>query len=176
MIRTNSYYIYGKCRGYLHWWLQDFAFFHTNINWSDQNEIHPHVYVGNIYSAFNLEELKKNNITHVINCVSGLDNPYEVDFNYFNVDAIDDTQQDIGVYFAATSAFIEEAILNNGNVFIHCICGVSRSVCIASAYIIKKEKTNVKDTIDGIALKRAQANPNPYFREQLHYWYEKIAR
>ena len=71
--------------------------------------------------------------------------------------------------------FIDKAISENGKVLIHCICGVSRSVSVASAYLIYKHDYEVNQVIEMIKSKREVANPNSSFIEQLNIFYKNYA-
>lgn len=53
--------------------------------------------------------------------------------------------------------FIDESIKNNQNILIHCQAGVSRSVAIACAYIMKQRQTSVEDTLNSIRALRPSA-------------------
>lgn len=58
------------------------------------------------------------------------------------------------------------------NVFVHCYAGVSRSVTIVVAYLMKYWGWNVDTAISFVQAKRVVAKPNDGFMEQLRK-YEK---
>mgnify|MGYP002078611109 CR=1 FL=1 len=53
------------------------------------------------------------------------------------------------------------------NVYVHCYAGVSRSVTIVVAYIMKYWGWNVENSISFVQAKRVVAKPNQGFMEQL---------
>lgn len=60
-----------------------------------------------------------------------------------------------------------------GRVLVHCQMGASRSVSIATAYMMKKKKIRYILALNMIAQKRPRARPNPGFLRQLKE-YEKL--
>ena len=61
---------------------------------------------------------------------------------------------------------------NKQKILIHCICGVSRSVTILLAYIIKKYNYTPQYALKLVKKKRNIANPNSNFMKQLWTYYE----
>ena len=96
---------------------------------------------------------------------------------------IDNESQDIIHYFEITNHYIDNIISKNissaseknkNKVLIHCICGVSRSVTILLAYIIKKYNYTPQYALKIVQKKRAIAKPNENFMRQLRIYYENI--
>jgi protein-tyrosine phosphatase len=78
--------------------------------------------------------------------------------------------QKINDVFAEACRFIDTALtVNNANaVLVHCNAGVSRSTTIVIAYLLHKRMfKKYKDALDHVKAKRAVANPNSGFVEQL---------
>lgn len=50
--------------------------------------------------------------------------------------ASDNSAQEIKKFFAESIDFIHDARLNNGNVLVHCLAGISRSTTLVIAYIM----------------------------------------
>ena len=165
MSKKTWFYLYGKIRHYYHSYIAHNEFNPTLI---DDN-----IYIGNIYDAHNIEELKKHNITSVISAVTGFDNMYDSSINHLCLNLIDDTDQNIIHYFDIALYFIENAVRKGVGVLIHCICGVSRSVTIMMVYLIKRKKKTVIEALEIIRKKRSIANPNEYFMYQLLLYYNK---
>lgn len=158
---------YGKLRGLYHYYMP------PTVNLSI-NEIIPNVYVGDANTAFQLGTLKELGITHIITAVLGMDAAYPSDFNYLKIDAIDIDNENLLEQFEKSNNFIQHAIENGGKIYIHCVCGVSRSVTLMAAYLIYKEMKTPQAAIQQIREKRECANPNDGFIKQLEKYYGKL--
>lgn len=131
------------------------------------------LYIGSAYAARNLDELHKNKITHILNVAKEINNFFETDVNnkfiYHKEDLDDVTTQDIidnGVLDRCLK-FIDDAINDNGNVFVHCQAGISRSGTFVIAYLMKKKKINFDEALKIAQLGRKCIGPNINFRTQL---------
>ena len=98
------------------------------------------------------------------------DYDYEVDSRYKLLRIIisdsRDANENISQYFAKCIEFIEDN--NNDNILIHCNEGVSRSVSIMIAILIKKYGYNLKDAIEYVKSKRTHPTfPKRHFFKQL---------
>ena len=162
---NSIYTAYSKLRGNYHYYLPYTKEFQAT-------QITENLYIGDIYSLYQREFLKQNGITHVVSVVLGISPPYPNDFKYLTLNAIDEEKQNLIDKFDDAITFIDKAINENGKVLIHCICGVSRSVTICSAYLIYKNYYQVNEVIEMIKSKRKVANPNESFVEQLNIFYK----
>eukprot|EP01126_Amoeba_proteus_P033103 TRINITY_DN323_c0_g3_i2.p1 TRINITY_DN323_c0_g3~~TRINITY_DN323_c0_g3_i2.p1 ORF type:complete len:157 (+),score=19.61 TRINITY_DN323_c0_g3_i2:171-641(+) len=127
------------------------------------------MWLGNKITAANLDLLEQLGITHIV-CI--LQEPYNPHINrrYFNVIIEDDRTSDILVYFQSTCDFIQEAHEAGGKVFVHCNEGVSRSVTIAVAWLMKTQRFSLKEAFQYIIKVRNSgqySHPNLGFFEQL---------
>jgi protein-tyrosine phosphatase len=68
--------------------------------------------------------------------------------------------------FEEAFRIIEEG-LNNGNVYIHCFAGVSRSASIVISYLMKKFNWAFYEAFQFTKKKRRFIDPNPGFVRQL---------
>ena len=59
---------------------------------------------------------------------------------------------------------------------VHCAAGMSRSVSLCAAYLIRREGMTMKDAILRIRERRPCANPNPSFRHQLLRWQRECGK
>lgn len=131
------------------------------------------IYMGSMYAALNIDKLKEYNITHVINCAQTLSKfipnfvEYRNDFTYLSLPMIDSLEFVITEYIKESLKFINEAINQNGNVFIHCAQGKSRSGCIVIAYLMNKYKICYDDAYKIAKKGRILCNPNCNFKYQL---------
>lgn len=81
--------------------------------------------------------------------------------------ASDTPDQNLSQYFSVCNDFIHAARLREGNVLIHCLAGMSRSVTVAVAYIMTATHLNWKEALKVVRAGRAVANPNAGFQSQL---------
>jgi hypothetical protein len=142
----------------------------------DANEVYPNIYVGNLSSSMNSDELYTNGITHVMSVMNG-----SICWNYPNIKYSiyhinDDSWTDISKHFESAIGFIENAINNNGKVLVHCKEGVSRSVTMVMVYIIYKERISPSAALDMIKKIRSKVQPNKGFMRHLQEYYEKIIK
>ena len=130
------------------------------------------IWLGNIIAAEDILFLKAKNITHVLTAIPTIQAQSLVQLYKNNgikhhiVDSMDICTQDMSPYFPESCEFIAEA-LKNGNVFIHCMAGVSRSTTLLTAYLMKEWKMKTDDVIIHIKSKRPYARPNDGFYKQL---------
>ncbi|KAH0821596.1 hypothetical protein GEV33_001195 [Tenebrio molitor] len=81
--------------------------------------------------------------------------------------ASDSPDQNLTQYFSLCNDFIHAARLREGNVLIHCLAGMSRSVTVTVAYIMSVTNLNWKEALKVVRAGRAVANPNLGFQKQL---------
>ena len=109
------------------------------INLSDNEDfsiMFPNVYVSNYSTSTNLEILQGLGITHIITVIPSFNPPFPDKFKYLHIEAYDDEWQDMTSFFKETNLFIENCLVNNGKVLIHCMVGRSRSMTIFLAFLI----------------------------------------
>ena len=131
------------------------------------------VYLGNINSVYDYEEMKKLGITHIISVVAGF-YPSDKSFNYLILNALDTENTNLSEYFEICNNYIDEVLENNNKILIHCMAGKSRSVTILCAYIIKKFGMNVENSLKSIKYKRDIIEPNQGFLKQLKEYYNYL--
>lgn len=134
---------------------------------NDINEVADNLYVGNISTATNKELLLEKGITHVINILSQRFEPYPSDFEYMHIHAYDVINWTLIYNFQATNLFIRDALKDGGKVYIHCMCGVSRSVSVLLAYLMTQSTKSLDVLLQEVQAARPVANPNPGFIKQL---------
>lgn len=81
--------------------------------------------------------------------------------------ATDTPDQNLSQYFSISNDFIHAARIRNGNVLIHCLAGMSRSVTIAVAYVMTISNLSWEDALKVVKSGRRIANPNAGFQNQL---------
>lgn len=111
---------------------------------------------------FTEEDLKKNNISHIINISCNEDIQYDRITSWFiylpdggytyNERSIDD-------YFPLVNEFIQNVINNDGNVLVHCHMGISRSATLVIAYMIKTLNKSYEEVVKIVCDKRPVVDP-----------------
>nr|XP_046911405.1 dual specificity protein phosphatase 22-like [Dermatophagoides farinae] len=125
------------------------------------------LYIGNIRAAKNHEQLKINSITHILSILD-TENSHQIEgIKYLCICLADSPHQNIIKHIPKCNFFIHKARLTGGNVLIHCLAGISRSVTIAAAYLASVTKFNCNETLNLIRNIRQISAPNPGFYKQL---------
>ena len=97
-----------------------------------------HLYLGDIESSQNKSLLINNDIQFIINISN--DNNYikynDLSIQYYDIKIDDNTSVTISDYFEQCINIIDNCRLNNKNILVHCMNGVSRSVCVIFSYLI----------------------------------------
>lgn len=145
---------------------------HTPDMCFEMSEIIPGLYLGGEEVAKNNKLLKKNNVSTILNITIHIPFYHETEFEYHRVPIIDDPSVDIKQYFDETFKIIDETIRNNKQILIHCQAGISRSVTIVIAYIMKKYNIKMNEAYKIVHKSRPCISPNLGFCGQLML-YEK---
>ncbi|CAN8001742.1 dual specificity protein phosphatase 22-B [Ixodes scapularis] len=131
------------------------------------NKVLPGVFIGNFRDSKDPEQLRANNITHIISIHDTARKLHE-DKEYLCIQASDTPGQNLTQFFSQSNDFIHHARIEGGNVLIHCLAGVSRSVTIAVAYVMSVTSLNWRESLKAVRGARSIANPNFGFQKQLH--------
>ncbi|XP_068086043.1 dual specificity protein phosphatase 22-like [Anabrus simplex] len=130
------------------------------------NKVLPGLYVGNYRDSKDASQLERFEITHIV-AIHDAARKLHSDKHYLCVLASDTPDQNLTQYFPLCNDFIHAARLRGGNVLIHCLAGMSRSVTVAVAYIMSVTSLNWKEALKVVRVGRAVANPNFGFQKQL---------
>jgi len=133
-------------------------------------EIIKNLYVSGIFEM--RKKLDNCNIKHTIKLTSKdvREFYYPKDFNENNcmyIEIEDSPSVNITKYLQSTYEFIEDKLNNNTPILVHCMAGVSRSVTIIIAYLMKKYNLTYLGALNYVKSRRTVANPNRGFQEQL---------
>lgn len=145
--------------------------YYIPFNTFEADEIMDSIYLGSINSAYDLDQLKKLGITHILSVISGFEAPFPNNFKYLIINALDTENTNLFNIFNETNEFIDNAIDYGNKVLIHCKAGRSRSVCILAAYLINKYGMDVDNVLQFIKSKRNIIEPNAGFIKQLNKYY-----
>ena len=137
--------------------------FHESV----PQEIIEGLFIGSAQACRNLDILKKQNITHILNiAMKERHRHFPGQFTYKILNLEDNEEQEIYPSFDESHIFIEEA-RKGGGVLVHCLAGASRSATIVISYLMKKEKMRFEEAFQFVKCRRPETNPNPYFISQL---------
>uniref|UniRef100_A0A2K6KGM3 Dual specificity phosphatase 19 n=1 Tax=Rhinopithecus bieti TaxID=61621 RepID=A0A2K6KGM3_RHIBE len=104
--------------------------------------IKPWLLLGSQDAAHDLDTLKKNKVTHILNVAYGVENAFLSDFTYKSISILDLPETNILSYFPECFEFIEEAKRKDGVVLVHCNAGVSRAAAIVIGFLMNSEQTS----------------------------------
>jgi protein-tyrosine phosphatase len=144
----------------------------SNIMYHSDNsidEIIENIYLGDFRAADDINILRDNGITHIINCAKDIPEVYPTEFEYLSLNLKDTPNEDLTEAISVSMQFINKS----KKVFIHCKQGVSRSASIVIAYLIKYKNMKYDIALTFVQMKRQCVNPNLGFESQLRK-YEEI--
>ncbi|XP_028026466.1 dual specificity protein phosphatase 14 [Bombyx mandarina] len=90
------------------------------------------------------------------------------------VPLLDTPNSDMLPYMDRVADLINEVVTNGGVVLIHCVAGVSRSVTLCLAYLVKWQKMTLRDAYHYLKIRRPQIRPNTGFFKQLIKFEERL--
>ncbi|XP_009324795.1 PREDICTED: LOW QUALITY PROTEIN: dual specificity protein phosphatase 22 [Pygoscelis adeliae] len=139
--------------------------------WSHQRQcwrILPGLFIGNFKDARDVEQLSKNNITHILSIHDSARPMLEgVKYLCSLIPAADSPSQNLARHFRESIKFIHECRLTGEGCLVHCLAGVSRSVTLVVAYIMTITDFGWEDALSVVRAARSCANPNMGFQRQL---------
>lgn len=128
-----------------------------------------HLVLGNERDASSMETIKSFGISYILNITARCPNYFENDsqFKYKRISANDTGSQKLIDHFEEAFQFIEEARANNKVVLVHCMAGISRSVTITIAYLMKYHRMSTNRAYQYLKDMRPAISPNLNFMGQL---------
>ncbi|KAG2460087.1 DUS6 phosphatase, partial [Polypterus senegalus] len=132
-------------------------------------EILPNLYLGCAKDSTNLDILDKYGIKYILNVTPNLPNLFENagEFKYKQIPISDHWSQNLSQFFPEAIGFIDEARTKKCGVLVHCLAGISRSVTVTVAYLMKKLNLSMNDAYDIVKMKKSNISPNFNFMGQL---------
>ncbi|KAF8008916.1 hypothetical protein BT93_J0036 [Corymbia citriodora subsp. variegata] len=132
------------------------------------SKVAEHIYLGGDAVAKDRDILKRNGITHVLNCVGFVCPEYfKADFVYRTLWLQDSPSEDITSILYDVFDYFEDVREQHGRVFVHCCQGVSRSTSLVIAYLMWREGQSFDDAFQFVKAARGIADPNMGFACQL---------
>jgi len=129
-------------------------------------QILPHLFLGSRSHAEDSAMLSSLGITYILNvakeCASRNGDP-----RYKCCPLMDTTDQDLESCLEDCFRFIEEARRNGERVLVHCVGGISRSVAVTLAYLMKTQQLTLDAAYSQLRQKKSDVAPNLNFMGQL---------
>ncbi|GBP19726.1 Dual specificity protein phosphatase 14 [Eumeta japonica] len=110
----------------------------------------------------------------VVSAAPELPPPLEDTITRVYVPLLDTPHSDMHPYMDKIADLINEVVSNGEVVLVHCVAGVSRSVTLCLAYLVKWQKMSLRDAYHHVKLRRPQIRPNTGFFKQLIKFEERL--
>lgn len=110
----------------------------------------------------------------VINAAPELPPPPEDYVPRHYVPLLDTPNSDMYPFMELVADLIHEVVTRNEVVLVHCVAGVSRSVTLCLAYLVKWQKMTLCEAYHHMKLRRPQIRPNTGFFKQLIKFEERL--
>lgn len=163
------------------WWTSPFKSYYPQLCWGRLNsliqplidnhfsgsEVIKGLWISDHASVCDLLALQDRGIKHVICAVLGVKAMFPRDIRYTRLPLRDTTDEDIYKYFDEVATLIHESLVNKEAVLVHCRKGVSRSVTLVCAYLIRFHNMTHEEALHIVQKSRPCANPIQSFRNQL---------
>ncbi|OMJ81095.1 hypothetical protein SteCoe_18507 [Stentor coeruleus] len=140
------------------------------------------LFIGDEFAAQDLEFVVANKVTRIINCAARqVPNHWEpIGVHYLSYPWFDNDNQIIldssDKNFNTIFTFIEHGLETGESILLHSVRGVSRCVCVVTAYLIRKYQWSLYKALDFIAFRRPDLDLNPAFLTQLSTFEARLVR
>ena len=133
------------------------------------NYIIDNIYLGDRYAAADEDNLKKFNISNVVNCAGELTSNY-TDLKFIELGMGDYEGEPIFPKFDVAYKYIKKHTKNN--LLIHCSAGMSRSASLVIFYIMKEKGWDYETCFNYTKERRSVISLNPSYIKQLSEYYD----
>ncbi|KAF8661270.1 hypothetical protein AX16_001371 [Volvariella volvacea WC 439] len=134
----------------------------------------PRLYLSDIFTACDQQELTRLGVTHIISAIEETANiPDSIpDENILHIRITDRMDVDILSHFDSTTQWIRTVLAESEDnvILVHCAQGISRSATIVCAYLVAELGMTGPEAIAFAQAKRGIVCPNLGFRFQLEQW------
>ena len=142
------------------------------ISFEAPDHIIDHIHIGGERSAIDLTYLQKSGFTDIVVTAIHCETLFkDQGISYRVVDVDDCPKEDIKKYFKEVYQYIKGC---KGNVLVHCVSGISRSVSFVIAYLMLDKGWDLEKSLAYIRSKRSCASPNSGFKQQLREFEKEI--
>ena len=134
------------------------------------SEILPGLFLGSKVDAMDVNFLTENNITCILNVAKSTYSIYydeSLNIDVLKIPLIDHPSENIKIELDLGYSFINLSILQNRNILVHCVAGISRSSTFVLYYLMKKYNMNLTDALNFSRQKRQIIRPNSGFLKTL---------
>lgn len=140
------------------------------------SEVLPCLYLCGACAIVRPETIENLEIKFVVNATVELpDTPLpDKAPEYLRVPIKDTRESNLLDYFDQVADRIEETRQNDGRSLVHCVAGVSRSVSLVLAYLIKYSDMSLKSAFEYVRSVRPQVRPNVGFFKQLIEYEQRL--
>ena len=129
------------------------------------DKITDNIYLGKVDGLKDKDYFKAEKITSILSLIENVPEvDKELNINHKKIHIDDLYSENIIKYFKECIEFID----NNGKIFVHCECGVSRSATIVIAYLMWKTHSTFDAAYRFVKKTRPEIDPNNGFRKQLN--------
>lgn len=131
-------------------------------------EVYPRIFLGSSFNADLFYQLKDLNVKYIVNVSVEMSNCYPDHFTYYQIPIRDNNAESIRPYFQESFEKIESFLeKNDGNVFVHCYMGASRSATIVANYISRKTNDDITTILVNLKKQRPVVNLTNQFVSDL---------
>lgn len=137
----------------------------------EPSEILPNLFLGTARHALNQGFLAKHNVTYIL-CVADTCRfpSRQYTFRHVPISDYGDTVLDSPQVFGRCFEFIEQAVLSNKSILVHCTLGINRSPCVVIAYLMWKKHWPLKQAYEHVLSRRSSIAPHEdYFTALRRY-------
>ncbi|KAI0718820.1 protein-tyrosine phosphatase-like protein [Fomitopsis betulina] len=137
----------------------------------------PRLYLSNLFTARDGEQLKDLGITHILSVMEEDPKvPQDMELRTLHIPIRDEVGADLLMHLEETTEWIKAALAENdtNKVLVHCLVGMSRSAAVVCAYILATTNLSPSETIDFVVSRRCIVAPNTGFRKQLEQYYLRL--
>ena len=141
----------------------------------EATEVLDGLWLGDIRSCSNADNLKERNIEVIISCYLGCSANFPFDFKYEKADLRDTEDENILDDIKRLVPEIHKYLTENSAVLVHCMAGRSRSTSLVAAYLMRYKNMTRDEALEFIKDKRSCIKPNQGYIDQL-LEYEDICK
>lgn len=141
------------------------------------SEVLPSLYLCGACAVVRPETLENLEIKFVVNATVELPDtplPDNRPPTYLRVPVKDSRDSNLNEYFDQVADMIEKTRQEDGKSLVHCVAGVSRSVSLILAYLMKYADMNLKQAFNHVRSARPQVRPNTGFFKQLIEYEQRL--